>query len=167
MATLQWIGKDKIINHHQEVPFKVLHKKYTFYNDISENMIIHGDNLIALKSLLPKYEGSIKCVYIDPPYNTGKKEGQWGYSDNVDDPRIMKWLNQVVGGEEEDLSTHDKWLCMMYPRLKLLRKLMHETGIIFISIDDNEVFNLKTIMDEIFGPTNFIAMLSVEINPKV
>ena len=156
MATLQWIGKEKIINHHQEVPFRVLHKKYTFNADRSDNMIIHGDNLMALKSLLPRYEGSIKCVYIDPPYNTGKKEGQWVYSDNVDDPRIKKWLNQVVGSEEEDLSRHDKWLCMMYPRLKLLRKLMHETGVIFISIDDNEVFNLKTIMDEIFGPTNFI-----------
>lgn len=166
MPTLNWIGKGKIINHHQEVPFKVLRKKYTFNADSSENMIIHGDNLIALKSLLLRYEGAIKCVYIDPPYNTGKKEGQWVYSDNVDDPRIKKWLNQVVGSEEEDLSRHDKWLCMMYPRLKLLRKLMHETGVIFISIDDNEVFNLKTIMDEIFGPTNFIAMLSVEINPK-
>lgn len=166
MATLHWIGKEKIINHHQEVPFKVLHKKYTYNANQSENMIIHGDNLMALKSLLPRFEGMIKCVYIDPPYNTGKKEGQWVYSDNVDDPRIKKWLNQVVGSEEEDLSRHDKWLCMMYPRLKLLRKLMHESGVIFISIDDNEVFNLKAIMDEIFGATNFISMLSVEINPK-
>ncbi len=156
MPTLNWIGKEKVINHHQEVPYRTLKKKYTFNSEKSENMIIHGDNLLALKSLLPQYEGLVDCVYIDPPYNTGKKEGQWVYSDNVDDPRIKKWLGEVVGPEGEDLSRHDKWLCMMYPRLKLLQKLLNENGRIFISIDDNELANLKLICDEIFGRTNFI-----------
>lgn len=166
MPELKWIGKDKIINHHQEVPFRVLNEEYSFNINKSQNKIINGDNLEALKSLLPQYEGTIQVVYIDPPYNTGKKEGEWVYSDNVDDPRISKWLGEVVKGEEDDLSRHDKWLCMMYPRLKLIRKLMSEDGVIFISIDDNEVFNLKAILDEIFGASNYVSMLSVEINPK-
>lgn len=166
MPTLEWIGKDKVVNHHQEVPFRILDKKYTFNAENSDNMIIHGDNLLALKSLLPQYEGLIDCIYIDPPYNTGKKEGQWVYSDNVDDPRIKKWLGEVVGAEVEDLSRHDKWLCMMYPRLKLLHKLLSNEGIIFISIDDNELASLKLCCDEIFGSSNFIGYLSVEINPK-
>ena len=121
-----------VINHANDVPFHVLERKYSFdsngkhENDIcSENKIIHGDNLIALKSLLPEYEGKIKCIYIDPPYNTGN-EG-WIYNDNVNDPKIKKWLGEVVGKEGEDLSRHDKWLCMMYPRLKLLRRLLVDT----------------------------------------
>lgn len=160
MPTLHWIGKDKVINHHQDVPFRILEKQYTFSNGeqspdgVSENKIIHGDNLEALKSLLPEYEGKVKCIYIDPPYNTGN-EG-WVYNDNVNDPKIKKWLGQVVGKESEDLSRHDKWLCMMYPRLKLLHKLLAEDGAIFISIDDNEQANLRLICDEIFGATNFV-----------
>lgn len=121
----------------------------------SENMIIHGDNLLALKSLLPKYEGKIKCIYIDPPYNTGNEN--WVYNDNVNDPQIQRWLHQVVGKEGEDLSRHDKWLCMMYPRLKLLQRLLADDGVIFISIDDNEQANLKLICDEIFGVNCFVA----------
>lgn len=163
MPTLNWIGKDRIINYHSEVPFRILKKQYSFGKQ-SENIIIHGDNLEGLKSLLPKYENSIQCIYIDPPYNTGKKD--WVYNDNVDDPRLLKWLGEVVGPEGDDLSRHDKWLCMMYPRLKLLQKLLSDNGAIFISIDDNELFNLKTICDEIFGPSNYGGLLSVEINPK-
>lgn len=155
MPTLEWIGKEKVINHHQEVPFRVLDKKYTFNAEESENMIIHGDNLLALKSLLPQYEGRVDCIYIDPPYNTGNEK--WVYNDNVNDPRIKKWLGEVVGTEGEDLSRHDKWLCMMYPRLKLLHKLLSKNGAIFISIDDHEQAHLKMICDEIFGKTNFIA----------
>ncbi len=166
MPTLEWIGKEKVINHHQDVPFRLLDKKYTYNAENSENMIIHGDNLLALKSLLPEYEGRVDCIYIDPPYNTGKKEGQWVYSDNVNDPRIKKWIGEVVGTEGEDLSRHDKWLCMMYPRLKLLHKLLSNKGVIFISIDDNELASLKLCCDEIFGSSNFIGYLSVEINPK-
>ncbi|MDR2926083.1 MAG: site-specific DNA-methyltransferase, partial [Azoarcus sp.] len=119
------------------------------------NKIIRGDNLEALKALLPQYEGKIKCIYIDPPYNTGN-EG-WIYNDNVNDPKIKKWLGEVVGKEGEDLSRHDKWLCMMYPRLRLLQRLLADDGAIFISIDDNEQANLRLICDEIFGANNFIA----------
>ena len=158
MPTLEWIGKDKVINHHQKVPFKVLEEQYTYNAEKSENMIIRGDNLEALKALLPKYEGRIKCIYIDPPYNTGN-EG-WVYNDNVNDPKIKKWLGEVVGKEGEDLSRHDKWLCMMYPRLKLLHRLMAKDGIIFISIDDNELYNLKMICDEIFGTNCFVSNIS-------
>lgn len=158
MPTLEWIGKDKVINHHQKVPYRVLEEKYTYNADKSENMIIRGDNLEALKALLPKYEGKIKCIYIDPPYNTGN-EG-WVYNDNVNDPKIKKWLGEVVGREGEDLSRHDKWLCMMYPRLKLLQKLLAEDGAIFISIDDNELYNLKAICDEIFGQSCFVGNIS-------
>ena len=123
----------------------------------SENMIIHGDNLDALKALLPRYEGRVKCIYIDPPYNTGN-EG-WVYNDNVNDPKIKKWLGEVVGKEGEDLTRHDKWLCMMYPRLKLLQKLLAKDGAIFISIDDVEFYNLRLICNEVFGEHNFIATI--------
>ena len=164
MPTLHWIGKEKVINHHLDVPFKVLEHSYGFdkgkqtkHETKSGSKIIHGDNLEALKALLPEYEGKIKCIYIDPPYNTGN-EG-WVYNDNVNDPKIKKWLGQVVGKESEDLSRHDKWLCMMYPRLKLLHKLLADDGVIFISIDDNEQANLKLIMDEIFGFGNFLSTL--------
>ncbi|MBO7596881.1 MAG: site-specific DNA-methyltransferase [Bacteroidales bacterium] len=105
-------------------------------------------------TILPEYEGRIKCIYIDPPYNTSKED--WVYNDNVNSPHILKWIKKVVGKEAEDLSRHDKWLCMMYPRLKLLQKLLSEDGVIFISIDDNEQANLKLICDEIFGAYNFV-----------
>ena len=157
MPTLNWIGKDKVVNHHLDVPFRTLEKKYTFASegqDDGGNMIIHGDNLDALKALLPKYEGRVKCIYIDPPYNTGN-EG-WVYNDNVNDPKIRKWLGEVVGKEGEDLSRHDKWLCMMYPRLRLLQKLLADEGVIFISMDDSEIANLKILCDEIFGSHNYI-----------
>ena len=164
MPTLEWIGKDKVANHHQEVPYRVLERQYSYdeagrhtEDNGSENMIIHGDNLEALKALLSQYEGKIKCIYIDPPYNTGN-EG-WVYNDNVNDPKIKKWLGEVVGKEGEDLSRHDKWLCMMYPRLKLLQKLLAEDGVIFISIDDIEYANLKLVCDEIFGNSQYQATL--------
>ena len=169
MPTLDWIGKNKVINHHQEVPYRVLDRKYSFdengqheEDNGRENMIIKGDNLEALKALLPRYEGQIKCIYIDPPYNTAKsseKNKAWVYSDNVDHPKIQEWLNKTVGDEGEDFSRHDKWLCMMYPRLKLLYKLLNDAGIIFISIDDNEASNLRYICDEIFGRKSFLAQL--------
>jgi adenine-specific DNA-methyltransferase len=169
MPILNWIGKDKVINHHLDVPFHTLNEEYTFKNGElkapspfgegvggeAENKIINADNLLALKSLLPQYEGRIKCIYIDPPYNTGN-EG-WVYNDNVNDPKFKKWLKAVVGKEGEDLTRHDKWLCMMYPRLKLLHKLLANDGAIFISIDDNEQANLKLMMDEIFGAGNFVS----------
>ena len=161
MPTLEWIGKSKVINHHQDVPFRVLERKYSFdengqhdEDNGSENMIIRGDNLEALKALLPRYEGRVKCIYIDPPYNTGE-EG-WVYNDNVNDPKIKKWLGAVVGKEGEDLTRHDKWLCMMYPRLKLLQKLLADDGVIFINIGEDEHANLKLVCDEIFGVRNYV-----------
>lgn len=171
MPTLNWIGKDKVVSHHQDVPYRVLEHKYGFTAEKGEqteptnsgNKIIHGDNLEALKSLLPEYEGKVKCIYIDPPYNTGN-EG-WTYNDNVNHPKIKKWLDETLKAKEQDkiaaiglddLTRHDKWLCMMYPRLKLLQKLLDENGAIFISIDDNEQANLKMICDEIFGIRNFV-----------
>jgi adenine-specific DNA-methyltransferase len=174
MPTLNWIGKDKVIKHHHDVPFRVLEKQYDFglidsndkneienqlnqKNQGSDNLLIHGDNLEALKALLPYYEGKIKCIYIDPPYNTGN-EG-WVYNDNVNDPKIKRWLGKVVGKEAEDLTRHDKWLCMMYPRLKLLHKLLAPDGAIFVSIDDNEQANLKLLMDEIWGVGNFVTQI--------
>lgn len=161
MPTLTWIGKEKVVNHHLDVPFRVLDRQYTFGDTPdSGNKIIHGDNLEALKALLPEYEGKIKCIYIDPPYNTGNEK--WVYNDNVNDPHIRKWLGQVVGSEMDDLTRHDKWLCMMYPRLVLLQKLLKDDGAIFISIDDNELYFLKCICDEIFGKANYLCSICIK-----
>jgi adenine-specific DNA-methyltransferase len=157
MPTLNWIGKAAVVNHHKDVPFRLLEadERLSCGEEDSGNLIVQGDNLHALKALLPKYAGKVKCIYIDPPYNTGN-EG-WVYNDNVKAPEIKKWLDQVVGKEGEDLSRHDKWLCMMYPRLVLLKQFLSEDGAIFVSIDDNEVASLRLLMDEIFGRGNFIA----------
>jgi len=162
MPTLNWIGKDKVVTHHQDVPFKILEHQFGFTAENGEsktetksgNKIIHGDNLEGLKSLLPEYEGKIKTIYIDPPYNTGNES--WIYNDNVNHPKIKKWLGEVVGKDGDDLTRHDKWLCMMYPRIKLLHKLLQENGIIFISIDDHELAHLRLLLDEVFGRNNFI-----------
>ncbi len=171
MPTLEWIGKDKVVNHHLDVPFRVLERKYSFdengqHNEDngSENMIIRGDNLEALKALLPRYEGRVKCIYIDPPYNTGN-EG-WVYNDNVNDPKIKKWLGEVVGKEGEDLTRHDKWLCMMYPRLKLLQKLLADDGVIFVSLDFHEQPVMRLIMDEIFGVSNYVSEIACVNKPS-
>ena len=158
MPTLNWIGKEKIVNHDKEVPFRLLKKNKKLSLGTSENLIVEGDNLEALKALMPFYHGRIKCIYIDPPYNTGNEK--WVYNDRVDSPKIKEWLGKVVGAEGEDLTRHDKWLCMMYPRLKLLYDLLDDDGVIFISIDDNELHNLRLIMDGIFGVKNFLANIS-------
>ncbi|MBI4253272.1 site-specific DNA-methyltransferase [Candidatus Uhrbacteria bacterium] len=154
MPTLNWIGKEAVVNHDKEVPFRLLKKVKSASVGNSQNLILHGDNLQALKALMPYYTGKVKCIYIDPPYNTGSE--QWVYNDKVNSPKIRKWLGKVVGRESEDLCRHDKWLCMMYPRLKLLRELLREDGLIFISIDDNEASTLKLLCDEIFGEENFL-----------
>ncbi len=155
MPTLNWIGKDAVVNHHHQVPFHLL-------KDVPDlacgepgdgNLIVQGDNLVALKALLPYYAGQVKCIYIDPPYNTGN-EG-WAYNDNVNSPLMRDWLGKVVGKEGETLDRHDRWLCMMYPRLALLRQFLREDGAIFISLDDNEIGPLRLVMDEAFGAQNF------------
>ena len=164
MPTLNWIGKEAVINHHDEVPIHTLtHDPDRSVGAENEplgtgNLLIEGDNLIALKALLPYYAGKVKCIYIDPPYNTGNEN--WIYNDNVNNPTIQKWLGKTVGALAADLSRHDKWLCMMYPRLCLLHQLLREDGVIFISIDDNEVHHLRMLMDEIFGEKNFFAILT-------
>lgn len=156
MPTFNWIGKEAVEKHHLEIPYRLLEYDDSFSvgDKESGNLIIQGDNLHALKALLPYYAGKVKCIYIDPPYNTGN-EG-WKYNDNVNAPEIKKWLNEVVGKEGEDLSRHDKWLCMMYPRLKLLKRLLKDDGVIFVSIDDNEQGYLLPLMNEIFGKQNYI-----------
>lgn len=149
MATLNWIGKEAVVNHDKEVPFKLLEKvPAASVGKESKNLVIHGDNLEALKALMPFYKGKVKCIYIDPPYNTGTEK--WIYNDRVNAPKIKEWLGKVVGGNTEDLARHDKWLCMMYPRLSLLRDLLARDGVIFVSIDENEIHNLIYLLDDIF-----------------
>ena len=161
MPTLNWIGKEAVINHHDAVPIHTLtHDPDHSLGAENEplgtgNLLIEGDNLLALKALLPYYAGKVKCIFIDPPYNTGNEN--WVYNDNVNNPVIQKWLGKTVGKLAEDLSRHDKWLCMMYPRLCLLHQLLRDDGVIFITIDDNEVHHLRILMDEIFGEENFAA----------
>ncbi|MCF7809719.1 site-specific DNA-methyltransferase [bacterium] len=151
MPTLQFKGRSVVWNHHLSVPFRELkpvpEKSLTDKISLHDNLIIHGDNLHALKALLPTYSGKIKCIYIDPPYNTGN-EG-WKYNDNVNSPLMKEWLGKEVGIDDEE--RHEKWLCMMTPRLKLLRELMKDDGLLFVSINDIEVHRLKSVIDEIFG----------------
>ena len=174
MPALNFKGKSTVYSHHLGVPFrsleidekKSLPKKLKNGKkekpSLNDNLIIHGDNLHALKALLPRYAGKVKCIYIDPPYNTGNED--WKYNDNVNSSLIKEWLGKVVG--VDDLERHDKWLCMMWPRLQLLKELLSDDGVIFISIDDNESANLKLLCDEIFGEEGFINCLTILCNPK-
>jgi adenine-specific DNA-methyltransferase len=166
MPTLQFKGKTFVQNHHLAVKYHQLvpNKKLSLTNKISlhDNLIIQGDNLKALKALLPTYAGKIKCIYIDPPYNTGNEK--WVYNDNVNSPMIKEWLGKEV--DIEDMTRHDKWLCMMMPRLKLLRELLKDDGAIFISCDDNELPHLRNILDEIFGESNFFSQVIVRANSR-
>ena len=157
MPSLQFKGRVFVENHHLAVPYhewrpmrsKSVGKKASLH----DNLVIEGDNLAALKALLPTHHGKVKCIYIDPPYNTGN-EG-WAYNDNVNSPLMKDWLGKVV--DRDDLTRHDKWLCMMLPRLKLLRELLRDDGAIFVSCDDNEVHHLRSLMDDVFGEGNFVA----------
>jgi adenine-specific DNA-methyltransferase len=156
MPVLNFKGKSFIQNHHLSVKYHQLipqkDKSLTDKISLHDNLIIHGDNLKALKALLPVYAGKIKCIYIDPPYNTGNE--RWKYNDNVNSPMIKEWLGKEVA--IDDLTRHDKWLCMMMPRLKLLRELLSEHGAIVINIENNEYAHLKLLLDEIYGEHNFI-----------
>ncbi len=158
MPTLEWIGKKAVLNHHNEVAFHLLRCNPDLsVGEANGNMLVQGDNLLALKALLPYYAGQVKCIYIDPPYNTGNED--WVYNDNVNSPEIREWLGKVVGSESEDLSRHDKWLCMMYPRLTLLKEFLNPEGVILISIDENEFASLHLLADEIFGRMNFVGSI--------
>ncbi len=166
MAVLNFKGKTFVQNHHLAVKYHQLvpqkDKNLTDKVSLNDNLIIHGDNLKALKALLPTYAGKIKCIYIDPPYNTGNEN--WVYNDNVNSPMMQEWLGKVV--DREDFTRHDKWLCMMMPRLKLLRELLKDDGIILISIDDNEFSNLIELCDEIFGEINRFGIIIIRNNPR-
>ena len=157
MPEIVFKGKEYVYNHHLSVPYRplVAHaEKGIGAPDLAGNLVIHGDNLAALKGLLPRYAGQVDLIFIDPPYNTGN-EG-WCYSDNVNSPIMREWLssNPVDG---EDLLRHDKWLCMMWPRLVLLRELLAECGSLWITLDDNEVHRARMVLDEVFGEDNFVA----------
>ncbi len=169
MPTLNWIGKDAVVNHHGTVPFHLLRDvpELACGDPGSGNLIVQGDNLVALKALLPHYAGQVKCIYIDPPYNTGN-EG-WAYNDNVNSPIMREWLkgsveSRIVTGDK--LDRHDRWLCMMYPRLSLLRQFLRSDGMIFVSIGDDEVSSLIHLLDEIFGATNRVAVFSWKSRAK-
>ena len=166
MPKLDFTGKQHIYAHHLTVPYRPLiphPEKSLNPTGIEDNLIIHGDNLNALKALLPRYAGRVKCIYIDPPYNTGN-EG-WVYNDKVNSPLLKEWFKKQSPVDGEDLERHDKWLCMMWPRLHLLRELLADDGVIFVSIDDNEQHHLRMLMDEIFGENGFIASIAVKSNP--
>ena len=170
MPTLDFKGKQHIYAHHLTVPYRPLvphaEKSLGAQNgckgggrdsdaeSTDGSLIIHGDNLHALKALLPRYAGRVKCIYIDPPYNTGN-EG-WVYNDKVNSPLMRQWMRENSPVDNEDLERHDKWLCMIWPRLQLLKELLADDGAIFISIDDNEQHHLRSIMDEVFGEVNFV-----------
>lgn len=165
MPVLQFKGKSAVECYHYTVPHHTIEfdKKLSVLPkgqspSLDGNLIIEGDNLLALKALLPTHAGRVKCIYIDPPYNTGN-EG-WVYNDNLTQPQFKEWIGQTVGKEGEDFTRHDKWCCMMYPRLQLLKELLRDDRAIFISIDDNEVHHLRMMMDEVFGTQNLLATIS-------
>lgn len=169
MPTLEFKGKPFVYSHHLSVPFRelVVDAKKSLpakgqKPSLDDNLIIHGDNLEALKALLPRYAGKVDVIYIDPPYNTGN-EG-WAYNDNVNSPLMKEWLGKVV--DRDDLERHDKWLCMMWPRLSLLHELLSDTGFLFVSLDDNELASFTAIADEIFGDESFVANIIVESNKR-
>jgi adenine-specific DNA-methyltransferase len=171
MPTLMFKGKSVIETYHHTVP----HHRLEFDDKLSllprgekpgleGNLIIEGDNLLALKALLPTHAGRVKCIYIDPPYNTGN-EG-WIYNDNLTQPQFKEWIGQTVGKEGEDATRHDKWCCMMYPRLVLLKELLHAEGVVLVSIDDNELHHLRSMLDEVFGEANLLATIVWEKGRK-
>ena len=159
MSELNFKGKEFVYNHHLSVPFRplVMHaEKGIGELSLDGNLVIHGDNLHALKSLLPLYAGKVDCIFIDPPYNTGN-EG-WCYNDNVNAPMIKEWFSTNPVGVEDGLR-HDKWCAMMWPRLRLLHELLAETGSFWMTLDENEFHRGKLLLGEIFGEENSIATI--------
>jgi adenine-specific DNA-methyltransferase len=169
MPSLTWIGKEAVQQLHRQIPYRLLRCDDTLSvaAPADGNLLVEGDNLHALKALLPYYAGKVKCIYIDPPYNTGN-EG-WVYNDAVNAPEMKAWLADALAGQPvklDDLSRHDKWLCMMYPRLVLLRNLLRQDGVIVVAIDDNEFANLRLLLDEVFGESNWLGTLVWEKTRK-
>lgn len=160
MTELSFKGKEFVYNHHLSVPFRPLvpdAAKGVGPVDLNGNLIIQGDNLHALKALLPMYAGKVDCIFIDPPYNTGN-EG-WAYSDNVNAPMIKEWLAANPIGIEDGLR-HDKWCAMMWPRLRILHELLSEDGSFWITLDDNEVHRGRALLDEVFTEKCFVASIA-------
>lgn len=156
MTELVFKGKEFVYNHHLAVPFRPLvpdETKGIGPVALDGNLIIQGDNLHALKALLPLYAGKVDCIFIDPPYNTGN-EG-WCYNDNVNAPMIKEWLESNPIGIEDGLR-HDKWCAMMWPRLRLLHELLAEDGVFWMTLDENEIQRARMMLDEIFGEGNFV-----------
>ncbi|MDW3136299.1 site-specific DNA-methyltransferase [Vibrio sp. 1288] len=168
MPTLEFKGKQFVYSHHLSVPFRELKidsekslPKSDSKPSLDDNLIIHGDNLEGLKALLPTHAGKVDCIFIDPPYNTGN-EG-WCYNDNVRSPLMQEWLKKAANPvDKEDLERHDKWLCMMWPRVQLLRELLSEEGSIWMTLDDNEIHRARMLFDEVFGSDNFVACCAWE-----
>jgi len=165
MPTLEFKGKQFVYSHHLGVPFRELQvvpdKSLPAKGQkpsLDDNLIIHGDNLEALKALLPTHAGKVDCIFIDPPYNTGN-EG-WCYNDNVRSPLMKEWLKKSANPvDKDDLERHDKWLCMMWPRVNLLRELLSESGSLWVTLNDIEVHRFRMILDEIFGEENLVTQL--------
>jgi adenine-specific DNA-methyltransferase len=142
MPILQWLNKDQAVTTAKQCAYRLLEEvpELSYGDSNNENLLIQGDNLEALKALIPFYAGKVKCIFIDPPYNT--KSAFEHYDDNLE---------------------HSKWLSLIYPRLELLRELLSEDGSIWVTIDDNESHYLKVIMDEIFGRKSFVASIAVQM----
>lgn len=159
MPLLDWIGKKAVVDHYTKVPFHLLRENeaLSVNGAGTGNLLVHGDNLVALKALLPYYGGQVKCICIDPPYNTG--EQSWAYNDSVNSPEMKNWLGKVVGKDMEDLTRHDKWLCMMYPRMQLLVQFLRPDGFLFVCLDDVEIARFRLMMEEILPPKNYITTL--------
>jgi adenine-specific DNA-methyltransferase len=156
MTELLFKGKEFVFNHHLTVPYRPLEPhpdKGVGGVDLNGNLIIQGDNLHALKALMPIYAGKVDCIFIDPPYNTGNEE--WSYNDNVNAPQIKDWLKRNPINADDTLR-HDKWCAMMWPRLRLLHELLAEDGLVFISIDDIENARLVSMVTEVFGEENYV-----------
>lgn len=165
MPNLEFKGKQYVYSHHLSVPYRevIVDRKKSILPTGKQglkvgNLILHGDSLQALKALLPSHAGRVQCIYADPPYNTGSEN--WCYNDNVRSPLMLQWLKDSANPvDRDDMERHDKWLCMMWPRLRLLHEILAETGVFFISIDENEIGHLRVLLDEIFSERNFLGTL--------
>src|SRR5918998_5788216 len=157
VVRLDWTGREEAARLPGSPPRGKLRKvpEPSTGESRSGSAIIHADNLPAMAALTPTLRGRVDLAFLDPPYNAARE--RWVYPD-----RVLGWFGSVVGAEGEDPLRHDKWLSMMYPRLALLRLLLAESGVLFMTLDDHEVHHARVLMDEIFGPENFLANVTWE-----
>ena len=165
MPELGWIGKEPVVDLAGRIPRRTLRRvpELSLKGTGPANTIVHGDNLLALAALLPAYGEKVKLVFIDPPYNA--PDERWPYEDRLYDPPSEGWFGEV-GTEGEDPLRHDKWLCMMYPRLQLLRDLLSAEGAIFVTMGENEAPRLRLLMNEVFGPETFLGCAAWHKGPS-